>query len=562
LEDPLRIRLLEGLRPMHRGGAMRDVAAGLSLASMNIPQVMGYTRIAGTPVVAGLYTLLLPAVAFALFGSSRHLVVAADSATAAIFASSLAPMAAHASERYMALVGIVTLLTSALLLVARVLKLGFFADFLSRTVLIGFLTGVGIQVGIAVLGDLVGIDTAARGTVPKLIEIVGHLGNANAPTLMLSILVIGAILAGRRFLPRFPVPLAAVIAAVAASAAFDFAGRGIATIGPIQGGLPALGIPSASWAEVIALIPVAGSCFLIIVAQSAATARAMAARHHERVDENADILGLSAANAAAALSGAFVVNGSPTQTAAGDRAGAMSQVAQLAATVVVVAVLLFLTGPLEYLPRSVLAAIVFTIAVGLIDTGGLADVRRESPGEFTLALVTAAAVALVGVEQGILLAIGLSLARHVRHSYRPHTSVLAPDASGRWVPQSAVAGMETEPGLIVYRFGADLFYANEARFAGEIRGLIKDAPVPVRWLVVDAGAITDVDYSAARSVRELCDDLTRAGVGLVFARVRPYLKSDMDRHGITAVVGDEHIFETLHEGLAFVRGKPTPANHE
>jgi high affinity sulfate transporter 1 len=547
------VSLPEGLRPLDRRGAWRDALAGVSLASMNIPQVMGYTRIAGTPVVTGLYTLLLPAVAFALFGSSRHLVVAADSATAAIFASSLAPMAAQASEKYMALVGVVALLTSALLLVARVLKLGFFADFLSRTVLIGFLTGVGVQVGIAVLGDLVGVEAAARRTVPRLIEILRHADTIHPPTLALSTLVIGAILAARRFLPRLPVPLLAVALAIAFSAAFDFAGRGIAIIGPIPRGLPALAVPTASWNEVIALIPVAGSCFLIIVAQSAATARVMAARHHEREDENADILGLSVANAAAALSGAFVVNGSPTQSAMGERAGAGSQLAQLAAAVVVVFVLLFLTGPFEYLPRCVLAAIVFTIAVGMIDMQGLADVRRESPGEFTLALVTAAAVALIGVEQGILLAIGLSLARHVRHSYRPHTSVLAPDASGRWVPQSTVPGIETEPGLIVYRFGADLFYANEARFTGELRGLVRHAPAPVRWLVVDAGAITDVDYSAARSVRELCDDLTRAGVGLVFARVRPYLKADMDRHGITEVVGEEHIFETLHEGLAFVR---------
>ena len=558
-ESRLELSLFEGLRPARKRAIRRDVIAGLSLASMNIPQVMGYTRIAGTPVVTGLYTLMLPAVAFAVFGSSRHLVVAADSATAAIFASSLAPMAAIASARYMALVGIVALLTSALLLVARALKLGFFADFLSRTVLIGFLTGVGVQVGVAVLGDLLGVETRAHRTVPRLFEILGHPGAAHVPTLALSVAVVGAILACRRWLPRLPVPLIAVVATIMASAAFDFAGRGIATIGPIGGGLPALSLPSATWAEVVALIPVAGSCFLIIIAQSAATARATATRQHERVDENADILGLAAANAAAAFSGAFVVNGSPTQTAMGERAGAATQVAQLAAAIVVVVVLLFLTGPLEYLPRSVLAAIVFTIAVGMIDTRALVDIRRESPGEFTLALVTAAAVALVGVEQGILLAIGLSLARHVRHSYRPHSSVLAPDASGRWVPQTAVAGCETEPGLIVYRFGADLFYANEARFTDEIRNLVRDAPVPVCWLVVDAGAITDIDYSAARSVRELCDDLTRQGVGLVFARVRPYLKSDMDRHGITAVIGEEHVFETLHEGLDFVHGTLSPA---
>lgn len=561
-EHRLGLTIFEGLKPSGKRAIRSDMLAGLSLASMNIPQVMGYTRIAGTPVVTGLYTLLLPAVAFAVFGSSRHLVVAADSATAAIFASSLAPMADAGSGRYMALVGIVALLTSALLLVARALKLGFFADFLSRTVLVGFLAGVGVQVAIAVLGDLVGVATQTFRTVPRLIEIVRHLDEARAPTVALSAAVVGAILAARLWLPRLPVPLFAVVASIAASAAFDFAARGIAIIGPIEGGLPPLALPAASWGEVVALIPVAGSCFLIIIAQSAATARAMATRHHERVDENADILGLAAANAAAAVSGAFVVNGSPTQSAMGERAGASTQAAQLATAAVVVAVLLLLTGPLAFLPRCVLAAIVFTIAVGMIDLGALADIRRESPGEFTLALVTAAAVALVGVEQGILLAVGLSLARHVRHSYRPHSSVLAPDASGRWVPQTAVAGLETEPGLIVYRFGADLFYANEARFTDEVRHLVRDAPVPVRWLVVDAGAITDIDYSAARSVRELCDDLTRQGVGLVFARVRPYLKSDMDRHGITAVVGEEHVFETLHEGLAFVRGEPPPVNHE
>jgi high affinity sulfate transporter 1 len=552
----LRVPLFEGLGPAERRRIGRDVWAGISLATMNIPQVMGYTRIAGTPVVTGLYTLLLPAVAFAVFGSSRHLVVAADSATAAIFASSLAPMATAGGAQYMALVGIVALLTSALLFIARLLKLGFFADFLSRTVLVGFLTGVGVQVGIAVLGDLLGIETQNRRTVPRLVEIALHLGTVHLSTLALSAAVVGSILASRRWLPRLPVPLIAVVGAIAASVAFDFAGRGIAVIGPIAGGLPSLSLPTASWSAVVALIPVAGSCFLIIVAQSAATARAMATPHHERVDENADILGLAAANAAAAMSGAFVVNGSPTQSAMGERAGATTQVAQLATAAVVVAVLLLLTGPLEYLPRCVLAAIVFTIAVGMIDIDALIDIRRESPGEFTLALVTAAAVALVGVEQGILLAVGLSLARHVRHSYRPHSSVLAPDASGRWVPQTAVAGRETEPGLIVYRFGADLFYANEARFTDEVRSLVKHAPVPVRWLVVDAGAITDVDYSAARSVRELCDDLTRQGVGLVFARVRPYLRSDMDRHGITNVIGAEHVFETLHEGLDFVRGTP------
>ena len=190
----------------------------------------------------------------------------------------------------------------------------------------------------------------------------------------------------------------------------------------------------------------------------------------------------------------------------------------------------------------------------MVDVTGLRDIRRESPGEFYLAIVTAVAVVAIGVEQGILLAIALSLFRHVYHSYSPHTIMLAPNASGRWVPVAATPGQETEPGLIIYRFNSDLFYANANRFTGEVRGLVEHAPTRVRCLIVDAGAITDIDYSAAQSIRDLLDDLSEKGVDVVFARVSPYLRSDMDRHGITAAIGEARIFSTLHEAIAAVRG--------
>ena len=547
--------LFGGVRPVRRGGVLRDAFAGVTLASIDIPQVLGYTRIAGTPVVTGLYTVLLPLVAFAAFGSSRHLVVAADSATAAIFSSSLSPMAAPGSEKYMALVGMVALLTAGLLLVARVLQLGFLADFLSRTVLVGFLTGVGIQVGVAMLGDMLGVSVQSHRTLGQGWEILQGLWQLSVPTLLLSVLVAASILLGHRFTPAVPVALFAVVGTIAASALFGFAERGIAVIGPVPGGLPSIALPEVTWDETLALLPVAASCFVVIIAQSAATSRVFALRYAERVDEDADILGLSVANAAAAVSGAFVVNGSPTQTAMAERSGARSQLAQLIFAGIVLLVLLALTGPLEYLPRSVLAAIVFTIALGMIDLNGLRDIRRESPGEFYLAIITAAVVVAVGVEEGILLAMALSLFRHVRHSYRPHTMVWAPDAEGRWMPAPTKPGAVTEPGLIIYRFGADLFYANDYRFTDEVRMLVKHAPSPVRWFIVDAGAITDVDYSAARSLRHLLDDLAQQNVGMIFARVSPYLKSDMDRHGITAAVGEARIFPTLHEAIAAARGR-------
>ncbi|MFY9625960.1 MAG: SulP family inorganic anion transporter [Rhodoplanes sp.] len=549
----MRLNLFAGLYPFKPREAVRDALAGVTLASMNIPQVLGYTRIAGTPVVTGLYTVLLPLVAFAIFGSSRHLVVAADSATAAIFSNALSAMAEPASEKYMALVAMLALLTAMLLIVARIFKLGFLADFLSRTVLIGFLTGVGFQVGIAMLGDMLGVEASSHRTLIQVQEILWGLPGLHVPTLGLSTLVTGSILLGDRLAPRVPVALVVVVGMIAASAQFRFVEHGIAVIGPVPGGLPSIKLPEVSWSETLALLPVAASCFVMIIAQSAATSRVFAVRHHESVDENADILGLAAANAAAGISGAFVVNGSPTQTAMAESAGARSQLAQLVFAGVVVIVLLFLTGPLQYLPRCVLASIVFTIAVGMIDVKGLRAIRHESPGEFNLAVFTAAGVVAIGVEWGIVMAIALSLIRHVRHSYRPHTAVLVPDATDQWTLTPATPGVQTAPGLIIYRFGADLFYANDNRFVDEVRNLVERAPTPVRWFIVDAGAITDMDYSAAQSIRDLLNELSRQKVGIIFARVSPYLRSDMDRHGITAVIGQTRIFTTLHEAVNAVQ---------
>jgi sulfate permease, SulP family len=546
------LKLFAAMRPLTRGAMVRDAMAGMALASLSVPQVLGYARIAGAPVVTGLYTLLLPPLAFAAFGSSRHLVVAADSATAAILASALSRMAEPAGARYMALVGIVALLTAGMLLLARAFRLGFLADFLSRTVLVGFLAGVGIQVGITVLGDMLGIAVVAHGTPQRLLTIYRNLASVHAPTLALSIAALACLFAGRRWLPRVPVALAVAVTGIAMSATFGFAAHGVAVLGPISGGLPSLGLPALGWDDVVTLLPVAASCFVIIVAQSAAASRAFAVLHHERVDADADIGGLAAANAAAALSGTFVVNGSPTQTAMSDRAGARSQFVQVSVAAVVVIVLLFFTQWLQYLPRCVLAAIVFSIAVGLIDMRALLDIRRESPGEFALAVGTAAMVAVVGVEHGLLVAIAVSLLRHVRQSYRPHTTVLAPGPTGRWMPVPALPGVQTEPGLIVYHFGADLFYANETRFSDEVRALVAHAPSPVHWFLVEASAITALDYSAARSVRDVCEELERAGVEVVFARVNVYLRADMQRHGILAAVGTSRVFATLHDALEAV----------
>ncbi len=543
------LSLFAGLRPFGGARSLRDAVAGIELAAMSIPQALGYTAIAGMPAVTGFYTLLLPLLAFATFGSSRYLVVAADSATAAILAGGLSRLAPLGSANYIAMAGMVALLTAGFLLVARVLKLGFIADFLSQTVLAGFLTGVGFQVGIAVLGAMLGLEIHSRRTVLQLAQILSSLPRVHLPSLGISAIVVASVLILDKYAPRFPGPLIAVGGAIAASAAWNFAAHGIAVIGPVAGGLPHLGLPQVSWTEFEALVPVAGSCFVMIVAQSAATARIYASRHHDVLDENADLLGLSAANATAALSGAFVVNGSPTQTAMMENSGGRSQLAHLVTAGVVATVLLFFTHPLQYLPQCVLGAIVFIVGIRLVDLRGLYNIRRESPGEFLLAVTTAGVVVLIGVEQGIVLAMVLSLFRVVRHTYHPHTAVLTEDG-GIWQLNPVVPGAMTEPGIVVYRFGAPLFYANAGRFADEIGLLAGPDPSRVRWIIVDAGAIVHVDYTAARVVREVHDDLARRGIALVFAHVQSDLKPDLDRHHLTELIGADRIFDTLRHALA------------
>jgi sulfate permease, SulP family len=552
--------LLKGIRPVRRASALRDVRAGVTLAAMNIPQVLGYTRIAGMPVVTGLYTLLLPLLAFAVFGSSRYLVVAADSATAAILAGGLSPLAAMATPAYVVLAGYVAVLTGAFLLLGRLFKLGFLADFLSQTVLVGFLTGVGFQVGIAVLGTTLGLPVHSRRTVVQLVEVCRELPAVHVATLLVSVAVLATVLGLRWVAPKVPGALVAVVGATAASVWWKLSAHGVATVGAVTGGLPACGMHWLGWRAILPLAPVAASCAIMIVTQSAATARVYALRHQQEVDENSDLLGLAAANAAAALTGTFVVNGSPTQTALVESSGGQSQLAQVSTAAVVACVLLFLTRPLGYLPECVLGALVLLVAVHLVDVRGLLAMRQESPGEFAVALTTAVVVIGAGVEQGILLAMLLSLVRIVRHIYHPHTGVILLGENSTWKLVPASPGVVTAPGFVLYRFGAALFYANASRLAEEILSLAGPAPSAVRWVVIDGEAMTQVDYSAARVLMRLNGHLEAMGIALGFARLPPDAQADLNRHHVTEAVGAAMIFDRLHDSLgAYERSNAAPA---
>ena len=426
-----RLPLMEGLLPIDKARVPTEVIAGITLAALAIPEVMGYATIAGMPVVTGLYTLVLPTLLFAFLGSSRHLVVGADSATAAVMAAALAGMAASGSSQYIALAGLLALMAGVLLLLARLIRLGFIANFLSRTVLIGFLTGVGIQVAIGQLAGIIGVPTPHGGSLQKLWGTIKAVPDTSVVTLAVSLSVIATILVLKKVTKKVPGALVAVVGSMVVSKAADLSSHGVSVLGTVPSGLPNFGVPKGiTWADVGSLAPTAISILILILAQSAATSRAYAAKYNEPFNENTDLVGLGVASIGAAFSGTFVVNGSPTKTQMVDGAGGRSQLAQIITGAITVIVLLFLTKPLAYLPNAVLASVVFLVGVELIAITGMRKIARLRPDEFVVAIATTLTVVLVGVEQGIVLAILASVIDHVRRSYKPNNGVLTPAVAG------------------------------------------------------------------------------------------------------------------------------------
>jgi sulfate permease, SulP family len=544
-----RLRLFQGLLPFKKSAIGTDIVAGIVLAALGIPEVMGYTKISGTPIATGLYTLILPALAFAILGSSRHLVVAADSATAAILAAGLSGLAQPNSPHYVALAQWVAILAAGLLLLSRLFQLGFLADFLSRTVLIGFLTGVGIQVAIGQLSGLLGLNAGGHNPVEQIIHLFKGLPQVNLLTLGISASALVTILLFNKFVPKFPGALLAVIGGIIASAVFDFAHHGVAIVGSIPSGLPSFGLPAVSLNAFPQVFSIALSCCIVIIAQSAATSRAYAFRYNERFKENFDLEGLAAANLAAGLTGTFVVNGSPTKTEIVDSAGGRSQVSQLATVAVVLMVILFLTQPISYLPNAVLSAIVFLIGLKLIDLEGMQSIFKTHREEFYLAVITALTVVFVGVKEGILLAVLLSLILHVRHSYRPHSAIIIPNQSRFWQPIPVRLGTVSAPELIIYRFSRDLFYANATFFSEEVQNLVKSAELPIKWFILEARAITEIDYSASQTIRDLLKELSARNVTFIVSGLAPDVKVQFDRDGLTDLMSSNSFFNHLEEAL-------------
>jgi len=539
--------ILQGVLPIKGAQVPAELIAGLTLAALAIPEVMGYTKIAGTPVIFGLYTILIPMALFALFGSSRHLVVGADSATAAILAAGLVGLAATGSDEYVALCAVLAFMAAGFLILARLIGLGFMADFLSRTVLIGFLTGVGLQVALGEISGMLGLKGGGHGTAEKIWNDLQQIEQVNVYALAVALSVLVVIVGSKKVSKKIPGPLIAVIGAIAVSWALGLKEH-VHVLGAVPSGLPHIGLPEVKWSwDLIGkLVPTAFAMFVVILAQSAATSRAYAARYNERFSENTDLVGLGLANIGAGLSGTFVVNGSPTKTQMVDSAGGRSQLSLLFTAAIVLLVLLFLTGPLAYMPEAVLSAVVFLIGIDLIDIKGMRSIFAQRRSEFWVALITAVTVVFIGVEQGIILAIVLSLIDHTQRGYRPKNTVQVPAESGVWHAQPLASRAEAVPGLLIYRFTHSMYYANAEQLSEQITDLANNAQPPLRWLCLDASAVDDVDYSAAETLRSSFASLKDKGIRLVVAQVLDDVKEE-SRYNLRQLFGEDAFYDTLED---------------
>ncbi len=542
------------LRGYQKSWLRTDLVAGVTLAAVAIPETMGYTSIAQTPIVTGLYTVIFPTLLFALLGSSRLLVVGADSATAAILAAGLAGVSVAGltpySSEWLAYTSFIALICGGLLLIARVAKLGFLGDFLSASVLVGFLTGVGVQVFTGQLPDMLGIPKGSGNWFQQQWELITNLGSIQWLTFAFALGTLAIILGFKKFLPVVPGAIIAVVLSIIISAAIDASAKGVAVVGAVQGGFPPIGLPQGIDLSTFGqCLGIAFSCFILIIAQSAATSRSFAMRHGQKVDINRDIVGLSGASFAAGLSGTFVVNGSPTKTQILDELKGRTQVANITMSAVVLIVVMFLTGLLSDMPKAVLGAIVFLIGVDLVDVLGLRRIWRERPGEGIIAVITAVVVCAVGVEQGIVLAIVMSIIWLIQRQYRPDSFVM--QASGdKAVFENAKPGAETMPGLIVFRYDSELFYANANRFVDAVESVYSSAPHPVRWLVLDCSSVTDIDYSAAISVKGLIDYVHAHDAHFGIMGADPGLLTSMKTLGLMEDFTQDRVFHTFDDVVA------------
>ncbi len=551
------------IRDYRRAWLGHDALAGLSVAAIQIPTAIAYAQLAGFPPETGLYASVLPLVAYALFGSSRQLIVGPDSATCAIVAATLLPLAADDPQRYSDYSVVLALMVGALSIVGGVVRLGFIADFLSRPILTGFLNGIGLSIVVGQLGKLFGIRLTSQEFFGQIWELGSRLGETHLVTLGLGVSLLIVLMALKRVVPRVPAPLAAVILGGLAVFFLDLVRYGVPVVGVVPAGPPAFDMPSVDLKDLRSLGIGALGIALISYCSAMLTARSFAARNHYEIDPNQDFVALGASNIAAGLSRGFVISGADSRTAVNNAVGGKTQLTGLVAAAVTAMVVLFLTGPLRYIPGPALAAVLIMAGIGLIDVATLVRLRALTRFEFRLSIATTAGVLLVGVLPGILIAVLLALIKLLMLTSRPGDAILG-EVPGEEAYHDLAAHGDARaiPGLLVYRFDAALVFFNADFFKQRVRSVVAASPDKPEWFLYSAEATNLLDFTGAEAIEQIRAELAARGITFAIARSRGPFDVMARATGLADRVGAERMFDSVRSGARAFHARATPAKSQ
>ncbi|HXQ59594.1 MAG TPA: SulP family inorganic anion transporter, partial [Acidimicrobiales bacterium] len=501
------------------------------------------------PPITGLYAFVAGTVAFAVLGSAPQLSVGADSTIAPLFAVGVAHLATSGSPHYVALVSLLAVMTGVLVVLVGALRLGWVAEFLSAPIIAGFLAGVAVIIIVHQLTDLFGLPSTTGTSLQRVEDVIRHLRSTNGWTLAIGVIVFAVVVASEKIDRRIPGALIGLIGSTVVVAVAGLHTRGVAVLGTVAHSPPHVGLTDLSWSSLGSVLPIAAVVALVVVSQSAATTSAFASAQSDGEGVGRDFIGVGAGSVLSGLFGSFAVNASPARTAAVVSTGGRTQAAGLGAAAVIVALV-----PAAFLltdvPRATLAAVLIFVATRIFHARDLLHIARYDIWEFALALVTLVVVAVVGVEQGIAVAVGLAILDRTRRSARPKTFVLGriPQTTS-WEPVEHTNNAAVVPGVVVFFFGDALYFANAGYFRLGVRAALARAVPTPHLLVLDAVAMGDIDFTGAHTLSRMLDDLDRTHVTVALARAEPGAIKHLARLGLLDRIGRDCLFPSVDEAV-------------
>jgi SulP family sulfate permease len=526
-----------------------DLLAGITLLVIAVPEQLATSRLAGMPPITGFYAFIAGTLLFALLGSSPQMSVGADSTIAPLFAVGVSHLAASSSPHYVALVGILAVMVGVIVALIGLLRLGWIADFLSAPIITGFMCGVAVIIIVHQLPDFFGLVGATGSNVHRVAYVISHLSQTNGWTLGLGLGVLIVVVGAERINRKLPGALVGLVGSTLLVGLAGLTAQGVAVVGAVAHGAPQFGLTGLSLSSIGSLAPIAGVVALVIVSQSAATTRAFADQGHYNVDVGRDFLGVGAGSIVAGLAGSFPVNASPARTGAVASAGGKSQAATIGAALVLI-LLIPAAGVLKDVPLATLAAVLIFVATRIFHGRDLLRIAQFDRVELGLAVVTLLAVALIGVEQGIGIAVALAIADRARINSRPRLQILGSvAATTSWAPIREETDAVAVPGTLVVVFPSPIWYANAVRFKSEVDAALAAEKSPPTVFVLDTIGMNDIDFTGARALGEVLSELERSHIIIRLARVTSGLRASLAKSGLLNRIGPDQVFDTVNEAV-------------